>query len=166
MYFFILKAEVSLQMAKFPGNEIPKLPTFSRHGVRPPDLSPLLYPAIPSNSSSKAPFLPAFYLSSQCQLFLFYFPHHMPQKTHQKSRPQIIASCAFLMNTSLFKTKGRIGSPFFSSCLPLQIWVKPREIHFSCIYKVLKWWLFQDLAPLNNVEVSSWIMSKVPSSPP
>ncbi len=33
MYFFILKAESSLQMAKFHRNEIPELPTFSRHDV-------------------------------------------------------------------------------------------------------------------------------------
>ena len=29
MYFFILKVKISLQMVKFPGNDLAKMPTFS-----------------------------------------------------------------------------------------------------------------------------------------
>ena len=31
MYYLIQKVKISLQMAKFPGNDIPKFPIFSNH---------------------------------------------------------------------------------------------------------------------------------------
>ena len=41
MYFFILEVKISLQMSKFPGNQVPEFLIFSRHGGHPVDSSGL-----------------------------------------------------------------------------------------------------------------------------
>ena len=35
MYFFISKVKISLEMVKFPGNDLAKVPIFSHHGPTP-----------------------------------------------------------------------------------------------------------------------------------